>query len=465
MTRRAEGVPRILTLAAAALVWVGCDGALAGPDIPPAPPPPIEVPGCQAAGSPSCEATGGGTCWYVAADGDDANAGTEGQPLRTPQTAVDRAGPGDVIYLMPGAAFGIAHTVAGPDNSQTGTPERLIANISSFRGTASGTADNPITLKSLPGQSCAVIEGSPTEDVRLWVSQPYWRVENLVIDGGNIGVGERFASGVHDVWVVGNRVSNYRTMSGSNWGIIKVDESDPAPYNVYIENNVMHDMNDGGTAWNEEGDLEHHAGFALIAASGLVLFQNNVIYNAPSAFYFKRDHPGPAVVQGNLIFNVVTMGQWRPANNTFERNVVFNVLDGGGPRTRSGSTNNVYRNNTFVDMDHAVNLDGPMNGHTVEDNVIFGPGYLLEFNSASGDVGQSGLDDNCFITPAGFTAFRAVSGGSSFTLDEFRNTFSRELNSVQLVETNKSAVFTDPDAGNFALIGVAAGSCSGDGAY
>ncbi len=430
---------------------------------PPPPPPPQSIPSCQATGSQQCEATGGGTCWYVAADGDDGNAGTLEAPLRTPQAGVNNASPGDVVYLMPGAPFGVEHTFAGPNNSVTGTPERLLVSISS--GVNAGTADNPITLKSYPGQSCAVIQGSETEDIRLWVSRPYWRVENLVINGGNIGVGERFAADVHDVWIVGNEVFNYRTMSGSNWGIIKIDESNPSPYNIYIEGNVMHDMNDGGTPWNQEGDLEHHAGFALVQSSGLVVFRNNVIYNAPSAFYFKRDHPGPTVVQGNIIFNVVTLGQWRSANTTFERNVVFGVLDGGGPRTRGGATGNVFRRNTFADMDHVVNLDGPMDGHTVEDNVVFGPGYLLRFFGASGDVAQSQLDRNCFITPQSFTALRVQGENTTYTLDEFRATFGKETNSIRLIETSKAAVFADPNDADFSLIGAAATQCGGKGAY
>jgi hypothetical protein len=401
----------------------------------------------------------------VAADGSDGNDGSRGAPLRNPQVAVRQAGPGDVIYLRAGTPFGLEHTVQGPTNSQTGNPERLIANITPAGAARAGTADAPIVLKSEPGPSCAVVRGE-SQDVRLWVSQPYWRVENLVLDGGNIGVGERFVSGVHDVWIRGNEVFNYRTMSGSNWGLIKVDEADPAPYNVFVESNVMHDMNDaasGGT-WDQEPDLEHHAGFALIAASGLVTFRNNVIYNAPSAFYFKRDHQGPTAVQGNLIFNVVTLGQWRSANNVFERNVVFGVREGGGPRTRGGSSANVFRNNTFVDMDHALNLDGPLGGHTVEDNVVFGPGYLLRFFGASGDIAQSTLDNNCFITPQNFTALRE-SGGGGYTLDEFRSAFGKELNSVRLIETDKGAVFADPGEGNFALVGQAASQCQGKGAY
>jgi hypothetical protein len=453
----------ILALAACS---VGGEGAgLLGPDdLPPAPPPPAAVFSCQATGSQSCEATGGGTCWYVAADGDDANSGTEGQPLRTPQAAIERAGPGDVIYLLSRAVFGVEHTVSGPTNSINGQPERLIANISPSRGVSAGTEDNPITLKSLPGAGCATIQGSATEDIRLWVSVPYWRVENLILDGGNIGVGERFASNVHDVWVVGNEVSNYRTMSGSNWGIIKVDESEPSPYNIYIERNVLHDLNDGGTAWNQEGNLEHHAGFALIRSAGLVVFRNNVIYNAPSAFYFKRDHEGPTLVQGNLLFNVVTLGQWRSANTTFERNVVWGVMDGGGPRIRGNATTNVYRSNTFVDMDHVVNLDGVVEGHTVENNVVFGSGYLLEFFGASGDLSQSQLDNNCFITPQSFTALR-VQGGTSYSLAEFQSTFGKEQSSVSMVETSKPAVFADPDEGDFSLIGAAATECGEMGAY
>jgi hypothetical protein len=298
--------------------------------------------------------------------------------------------------------------------------------------------------------------------MRLWVSRPYWRVENLVIDRGNIGVGERFVGDVHHVWIIGNEVSNYRTMSGSNWGVIKVDEAMPSPYNVYVENNIIHDLNPGQN-WNAVGETEHYAGFALISATGEVHFRNNVIYNAPSAFYFKRDHNGPVIVLGNLIFNVQTLGQWRNANNVFERNVVFSVTNGGGPRTRGNSTTNVYRNNTFVDMEFVVWMDGPLGGHTVENNVVFGPGYLLQGFGASGDIAQSTLDNNCFLTPDNFTAF--TGGSSSYTLESFRSTFGKETNSIRLIETSKAAVFQDPDDGNFALIGQAASQCAGKGAY
>ncbi len=420
------------------------------------------------AGSEVCEAQGGASCWYVAANGSDSNPGTFAAPFRLPQTAVERAGPGDFIYLRGGAEFGLDHTVAGPNNAQTGTNERLIIDAGDG---SPGQAGAIITLKSLPGEQ-AVIRGSESENIRVWVSQSYWRVEGLRIIYGNISVAERFRSGVHHVWIVGNHVSDYTVMSGSNWGLIKVDHANNAaddPHDIFIWDNVLHDLNsivganDNGP-WDSNSDTEHHACFVVLRGAGLIEFAGNEAYNCPSFFYFKYVWDGPVVMRDNVFHHAQTMGQWRNGRNEFRNNIVHDVITmRSGVRTRGDSNTNVYVNNTFVGIDDIIEFDGPLAGHTVRDNVVFGAAFHSHGFSASGDFAGSDIDGNCVITPPSFAAVQNVGDGQMNDWDSYRATYGHDANGVRLVETNMNAVFANPASGDFTLIGTAASQCGGAG--
>lgn len=76
--------------------------------------------------------------WYVSPDGNDTNAGTESQPLKTITAALGKVSPGDMVYLREGRYY-----------------EYVIPS-------RSGEEGKPITIKSYPGET-AYIDGSRFE--------------------------------------------------------------------------------------------------------------------------------------------------------------------------------------------------------------------------------------------------------------------------------------------------------------
>ncbi len=68
---------------------------------------PLMDAGLCAGPDPDCTTTPGDL--YVAPDGDDANPGTQAEPLATVQAALDAAQPGFLIYLRGGTDMGLAH--------------------------------------------------------------------------------------------------------------------------------------------------------------------------------------------------------------------------------------------------------------------------------------------------------------------------------------------------------------------
>lgn len=101
---------------AASLLW-GCSGG--GSSSTPAPtstPTSAPTPSSTATPTHAPSPVAGGRTWYVSLTGRDTATGQIGAPLRNIQTAVDNAGPGDVIVVMAGS---YTETVlfSGADNS------------------------------------------------------------------------------------------------------------------------------------------------------------------------------------------------------------------------------------------------------------------------------------------------------------------------------------------------------------
>ena len=442
-----------------------------------------------------CGATGMGRCWYIAPDGDDGNAGTIAQPLRTPQNAVVQAQPGDVIYLR-GGTYDQSH------GTSVGT-ELFIAHISGNRaGVASGTADNLITFRNYPNERAEITQ---IDGVRI-NGVAFWRIEGLTINGGHIGINERFSSNTHDIYVIGNEVFNYAFRSNganlqSNPGVIKVDANRPGfpdlepAYNIFIVDNIIHDFIPNGVQWDDPapppGFAEHNAAITILACGNPVgsncltrriEVRNNTVYNVPSFSYVKLAMPGPVIFEGNTIHDVRELGRWAAEDIFFERNLVYDVLGGVGARLRSANNTVTIRSNTFVDNNMILRMAGSLSGHTIEDNVFFGfaatggrsenPSYIKVDRRATeivlGGSSVNQIDNNCFITPdPDFFAHTSQAGGTvfSYTLAEMRSILGLEVASPLIVESDKTNVFSNPANQDFRLIGAAAAQCTGKGAF
>ena len=115
--------------------------------------------------------TSWGTSYYVSPSGTDANNGlTQATPFKEIQTALNAATqPGDIVYVMPGLHIPTVFYTSA-------TMQRL-------RFMGSGSADNPITLTTLPGAT-----QKATIDLRN-VSAGYWGFTTnychyITVDGG-----------------------------------------------------------------------------------------------------------------------------------------------------------------------------------------------------------------------------------------------------------------------------------------
>ncbi len=423
----------------------------------------------------------GVTHWHVAPDGDDTAEGTADFPFRSPQEAVLRALPGDVIYLR-GGVYDSSHG------------DEFIANISGSRGVRSGEPGAVITLRNYPGERPEITE---LDGVRI-NNISFWRIEGLAINGGHIGINERYSSNTHDIWIIGNEVYNYAFGPGgaalrSNPGVIKVDATGPASgstfgaYNIFIEDNLVHDFTPDGVPW-DQADAEHNGAFNIISCTwprdsehpcqtGLVEIRNNTVYNVPSFSYVKLSPSNTVVFEGNTIHHVQELGRWSPRHLVFERNIVYDVRSRTGARLRPNVRTSRVRFNTFVDMDQIFRLYGPVEGHEWTDNVFFGlvgtgpngPSYV-NIDPRNPDpllapFPANQNDRNCFITPdPNFIAHSNQGGGATLTLAAMQAMLGLEINSSVLIESDKTRVFADPDNGDFTLIGEAASQCSGRGA-
>lgn len=92
---------------------------------------------------------------YLAPDGNDQNTGTEAQPKKSIQSALDTAKPGDVIFLLPGDYYQDVKTTKG------------------------GTKQNPITVS---GNNSAVIHGAGNDRI-FEVNHDYITLQGFTIDG------------------------------------------------------------------------------------------------------------------------------------------------------------------------------------------------------------------------------------------------------------------------------------------
>ncbi len=404
------------------------------------------------AGSEVCEAQGGASCWYVAANGSDSNPGTFDAPFRLPQTAVDRAGPGDFIYLRGGAEFTCDHSIS--------TDSRHGCFLTD--GGQDGQSGALITIKSLPGEQ-AVIRGTAAQNANFVVNRSWWRVEGLRIDYGGLYVAWYFQAGVHDVWVVGNEVSR-KVFPADNMGLIYIHgdpEGTEDPYNIYVWNNVVYDLSQPGGTWEDDSGVLHGC-LTVQRASGYVEFVGNVAYHCPSFLFFKyADQPGPALVEGNRFYGGRQGAPFSIDDMVFRNNFV--AIQGDGPGFNVTGVRRTFQNNTFSlpGSRSAVQWAADIGSHTFRDNVIMGREYMGFGSNASGDFSASDIDGNCIIWD---NSLVALSANPDRDWDQYRAEFGHDANAVRVLETSFNAVFADTANRDYTLIGAAASQCPGAGA-
>lgn len=425
-------------------------------------PPPFEVPGgppgtapvvgCTEADRParrlaapveSCDAVGDGRCFYIDPDGADAGDGSFASPFRSPQAAVRRAGPGDVIYLRGGVYDDDNAHDAAPrvwaDSSQ-GTIRGIVSvanvRLPSWAGAtdyrvASGTEAAPIVVRSFPGER-ACIDGAGSIRVGSLVQETaHWRFEDITLRrggfliGGGAGSGARFVNQTHDIDVRRMEISHLEGNEGDNTGLIRIDRGDwGGPYDIEIESNIFHHLyvRDRSGVRHEPTDGHDALHFAAVTVlscetylgaacggNGSTVARNNHIYQVPSAFFLKNPALGPFTMSGNVIHGVASLGGWSPANITFEQNLVWDLGSvplsiggfGGGvtdePVWERAGRNLAIRNNTIIGVDNLLYFRLFASGHTIRGNVIQGLTWSLSV--ASRDRPGAIVADHPYLYP------------------------------------------------------------------
>lgn len=514
-------------------------GEIAGGPIGAAP-----IVGCEEAERPArrlatvtevCDASGAGRCWYVDADAAEGGDGSFASPFAVPQEAVRGAGPGDVIYLRGGVYDDDnAHDGAAVrwDDEAAGVQRRLISvtrvALPSWAGgtvytVASGTAADPITVRSYPGERACAQEAGSISIGSLAQETAHWVFRELTIqgDGVFIGGGTRGDDGepahqTHHITLNQMEIFDFSGNERDNVGLVRINRGDwGGPSEITVSSNILHDLSvveDGVLLdWSETTDAQHFGSVTTLSCesyvmpygecvgTGRIVIRNNHVYRVPSAFFLKNPSLGPVEITGNVVHDVRYLGQWSPSNITFEDNLVYRgsaaQVGGFGGDTgdlvyaRAGR-DLVMQRNTFIGMNTVAVFRVYASGHTIRDNVVQGltygeddaswdhMGYVVQDANSNRpddavDIADAQIaidndfDDNCFVTDeADFLAYgrrRGTGSGTELThlvLSEARATLAHEVSSV--VTADRAAVFEAFDAEDYRI--ASDGPCAGDGA-
>jgi hypothetical protein len=231
--------------------------AASAPLAAPAPAPaaaPAATPAWSAAGPlPAPLPPSTGTRRYVSTTGSDANPGTESQPWRSIQRALERARPGEQIFVRGGTYSGAAG--AGPDRGDSTGP--------SVYASPKGAPGSPITLQPYPGEHATIIG---------FVSLPraaWFRMTGFVIDGGGapagaqgVSLGNTSTDEPSHVELSYNEIRNFQPATSHAHGILHYSGTDTA-----LIGNRIHDI--GRQTFYDHG--------IYLKAGRRVVVANNVI--------------------------------------------------------------------------------------------------------------------------------------------------------------------------------------------
>lgn len=240
--------------------------------------------------------TAQGATYYVATTGSDSNAGTSASPWRNPQrctTSPIRAG--DTCIVRSG-------TYTDTDGNGA------VVWVYNRTSTPSGTASQPITIKSEKPLGAAIVAPSNRNGFGFLVQRPYYNIEGFDISGGN-----------------------YSSSSGSSVGISLTSTAT----GTKILSNAIHHIGRAACTNSSSG----FAGIQLRSASGVVIEQNRIYSigrrrigeNGCSTTNPRHDH-GIYVTASS--------------NTTIRRNVIYDSNRGYPIHVYSGTTTNlsIYHN-------------------------------------------------------------------------------------------------------------------------
>ena len=292
--------------------------------------------------------TSGGRLWYVSTVGDDTDAGEANTPLRRIQTAVDRAGPGDVIAVHSGVYT-----------------ERVV-----FSGVAdSGEPGAPVTLFSASYATGAIIDGSSLSPSGVQGLVTITNASHIIVDGFEV---RNFATPV---------VNNAQ---GTPVGVL----INGASQNIEVRNLDIHDIANRSTCTQTSGCGPSANGIGVFGdtVDGVqdIRLLNNDVYNNQLA-------SSEAVTLNGNVSGFQVIGNSVRDNNNVGIDVIgleTDICPACSP-AQNRARNGLVRGNTVSGNSNATNpWYSGANGNAVGIYVDGGEFIVVERNSVTGnDIG------------------------------------------------------------------------------
>ena len=289
----------------------------------------------------------------------DSNPGTENLPWLTAWHAVHQLQAGNTLFIKDGYYY---HDASG---------ENSAGKIGTISPTASGTQDNPITIRNYPGNTPTIGGGqqgcSADEMTNAAIGDGYPYTANhdwIVIDGLNVH-GEIWIDG-SSYWTIQNSdISEGASLSFDT--LIRMEHCN----DMTIRNNIIHD-NKGTVNGDPNGPT-------------IMNYYNSDILIEHNEFYNTGDH-------GAAIFLKV-----EPRNYTIRYNYFHDCPNTGvrGPGRNKGTNIEVYQN-IFTNCYYGVRISSFLEDLNIYNNVFYNNQFDIRNNGAPDEVR---IYNNIFANP------------------------------------------------------------------
>jgi len=357
-----------------------------------------------------------GKTYYVATNGNDANAGTEAQPFLTLKKGVSVLKPGDTLLVKQGVYR-----------------EELWNTIPS--GTSWAQA---VTLRAYPGQQVIIQPNAGAE----WVitirgDKRYIIIDGFIIDGTNVKYDGIKIAGIMDatkpnpsyIRIINNEIRNVGVMKtategykGYGSGILTTGLSN---YVEYINNRI----HDNGLTDYDHG-IYHTASYALIEGNIIYnnkgtgikigwgqnalnnVVRNNLVYDnntAQGANGQKKQGRGIGVYSGSgtLVYNNIIWGAHTTGidityggnnakifNNTIVSTTGYGIAIGIGATTSETATNTLVENNVVYQQSSYPAIYNSRGVNTlIRNNLTFGRNPRIETLNPASTLFQTNLEN------------------------------------------------------------------------